>query len=84
MGWVDDLKIWMAMENIMKFVREINSYVLARATSKLAKDFSQRNELNAVLKALREELLVVSALLGPVMAKENSQRFGRSRAFRND
>ncbi len=70
MGWVDDMKIRMAMENIMAFVREMNRYVTARAPWKLAKDSSQRDELNAVLQTLHEGLVVVSTLLGPVMPEK--------------
>lgn len=70
MGWVDDMKIRLATENIMAFVRELNRYVSARTPWKLAKDASKRDELNAVLQTLHEGLVLVSTLLSPVMPEK--------------
>ncbi|RON72686.1 methionine--tRNA ligase [Pseudomonas fluorescens] len=70
MEWVDDMKIRLAMENVMAFVREMNRYVSACAPWKLAKDPSQRERLQAVLQTLHEGLVVVSTLLSPVLPEK--------------
>lgn len=67
MPLVDKMKISIAVENIMDFVREMNRYVTARTPWTLAKNPAQREQLDLVLQSLHEGLVQVSTLLYPIM-----------------
>lgn len=67
MHLVDDMKISIAVEHIMKLIRDMNRYVTIREPWKLAKNPDKSSELNLVLQTLHQGLVVASALLFPVM-----------------
>jgi len=64
---VEEMKLGRAAEQVMEFVKHLNSYVASSAPWMLAKDPSASDRLDTVLYTLLEALYSVSNLLHPVM-----------------
>jgi len=70
---IDDMKIALAVERIMEFVRQLNQYVAHCAPWVLAKQASQSQRLDTVLYTLAEGLRCAADLLAPVMPGKMAQ-----------
>ncbi len=64
---VRNLRIHLAIEKTLEFVRDLNRFVAESKPWELARDEAQAERLNTVLYALLEGLRVVSVLLEPVL-----------------
>ncbi|THF88091.1 methionine--tRNA ligase [Deinococcus sp. KSM4-11] len=79
LGLVDDLKINMAIEAAMNFVRDLNRYIAESAPWNLAKSEDTQRRLDTVLYTAAEGLRVASVALEaviPVKARELRAQLG--------
>ncbi|WP_291426014.1 methionine--tRNA ligase [Deinococcus sp.] len=79
LGLVDDLKINMAIDAAMEFVRDLNRYIAESAPWNLAKSDETQNRLDTVLYTAAEGLRVASVALEAVIpskAKELRAQLG--------
>lgn len=79
LGLVDDLKINMAIDAAMNFVRDLNRYIAESAPWNLAKSEETQNRLDTVLYTAAEGLRVASVALEaviPTKAKELRAQLG--------
>jgi methionyl-tRNA synthetase len=70
MSWVDEMKISVAVEAMMNFVRDLNRYVSEKQPWLLFKDTTKKVELGTTLCLLHEGLVCAADLLWPVMPKK--------------
>jgi methionyl-tRNA synthetase len=73
---LDRAEITQALERIWRRVRRLNRYVEEQAPWKLAKDESQAEQLDTVLRSLAEGLRVVTVLLHPYMPETTQRLMG--------
>ncbi|MFH1566468.1 MAG: methionine--tRNA ligase [Gemmatimonadota bacterium] len=66
-GLVADLRFYVALEEVMQFVRQLNRYFNDTQPWMLARDPGQRERLGTVLYNIVEGLRIVSILLEPAM-----------------
>lgn len=64
---VDEMRLHVALEQIIHFVQSLNRYVDERRPWELARDPARQDDLDTVLRDLAEGLRIVSALLMPAM-----------------
>lgn len=69
---MSEFDVHLALEAVNKIAAHSNAFVEAHAPWRLAKDPTQRERLEAVLKSLCESLLLIASLLAPILPQESA------------